>query len=146
MLKLLLPISVFGLLLLGNPGLLAQLSTRDSVVYESHNQIDPRPLKLHSISGTATDSEGALIPTVIIGLFTDQDHKLIATTMTDSKGEFAMAHISPGKYRLVAKLAGFCPANVPILVQGPNLLNFGRSLKLHMRLSGIDTCSFGSLR
>jgi len=146
MLKLLLPTSMCGLFLLGSGSLLAQLSARDPVVYESHNQIDPRRLKLHSISGTATDDGRALIPAVIIGLFTDLGHKLIATTLTDSKGEFAMAHVSPGKYRLVAKFDGFCPANVPILVESTNLLTSGKSLKLHMRPGGIDTCSFGSLK
>jgi hypothetical protein len=108
------------------------------ISYEDHNQIDYGPLRVSVAEGNARDTQGAVIPNVCMGVFSEPDHKLIATTQTDAKGAFKFPPVAKGRYRLVAKCEGFCTANVILLVQRAT----GRSLRLHMRPAGIDTCSY----
>lgn len=117
----------------------------DTMVYENRNQIDPKPLKLHSIHGIAKDEDGSLIPSMKVGIFTDGTHALIAVTSTDRNGTFSFSHIPAGKYRLVAEYPAFCTANVPILVDARPAERSAQAVELHMRVGGIDVCSFGSL-
>ena len=124
----------------------AQQGPSTSMSYESHNQVDPKPLKVHSINGVARDDEGNVVPSVMVGIFTEKDHKLIETTETSNKGEFVFKYGSPGRYRVVAKHPAFCTANVPVIISGNGAGHPHRILELHMKVGGIDTCSFGSLR
>jgi hypothetical protein len=109
--------------------------------YTDRNQIDPAPIKLSRVMGIAKDPQGVAIPGVRVLLFTDPDHKLVATTTTDEKGFFALEQVSQGRYRLVTKSA-FCSANVPIKVQRSG----NKQLHLHMVVGGIDACSYGDLK
>ena len=138
--------SLLVLLLWTNLDIAAQQTNSTAMVYEAHNQIDPKPLKLHSVVGFAKDDEGNPITAVTIGLFTEDSHVLVATTETDHTGNFAFLHISPGRYRIVAKYLGFCPANVPVVVEDRVIWFSHRILRLQMRVRGIDTCSYGILK
>ena len=68
----------------------------------------------------------------------EPDHKLVATTQTDTKGAFKFRHVVSGRYRIVAKYDAFCPANAILLVQP----TARKSLRVHMRPAGIDKCSY----
>ncbi len=109
--------------------------------YVNRNQIDYGPLKLSSVAGIARDEQGTAVPSVRILLFTEKEHKMIASITTDKNGMFSFGNIPHGRYRLVAKSA-FCPANVPIEVG-----YFGKKqLNLRMIAGAIDTCSYGTLK
>jgi hypothetical protein len=112
--------------------------------YENHNQIDYGPLQVQQITGIAKDPRGVALPKVCLFLFTENDHKLIASTATDDKGEFRIEPVAPGKYRLVAKYSWFCSANVPLMVKKRG--DKSRTLVLHMRPPAVDTCSFGAFK
>ena len=117
----------------------------DTMVYENRNQIDPKPLKLHDVRGIAKAEDGSPIPAMNIGIFTDGTHALVALTRTDRNGEFSFSHVLAGRYRLVAEYAAFCTANVPILLDSRARGHSGQAVELHMRVGGLDVCSFGSL-
>ena len=108
------------------------------MVYEHRNQVDYGPLQLGTVRGIAQDNQGEKIPKACVGVFTEADHKLVATRETDDKGRFALEKVPKGVYRLVIKYPGFCPANVRIQVSGKR----GKSATVHMRAAGIDTCSY----
>lgn len=147
---------MFRSLILGGLGvvLLASLGTtavavhaqqpNDPIAYESHNQVDPKPLKVSRVFGVARGENGAPIQAMVVGLFSDKDHLLIAQTETDLKGEFSFAHLPTGGYRLVGKHPAFCTANVPIRVEKNGLGRSDKAIELHMKVGGIDVCSFGS--
>jgi protocatechuate 3,4-dioxygenase beta subunit len=131
--------------ILNNGALLAnpQATTSESApfTYENHNQIDYGPLKLGKIAGKVHDEQGVVIPNAQLGIFTDSEHRLVAMAASDADGRFQFEKVPPGRYRLVVKSDGFCPANVPLVV-----VPSGRSthsLDLHMKVGGIDVCSFG---
>ena len=113
------------------------------MVYENHNQTDYHALVLRTVIGKARDEQGVPIPKVSLGLFTEKDHKFVAVIESAADGTFAFANVAPGLYRLVAKYDGFCPANVPIDVS-PHA-SAGRSVELHMKPAGLDTCSYGTI-
>ena len=127
-------------LALAAPSLCAQDAGKDDS-YLDKNQVDPPALKISRVAGVAKDSQGVAIPSVQILLFTEQDHKLMATAVTDKEGEFFLEDVPEGRYRLVAKSI-FCPANVPIWVRRTGK----KYLYLHMVVGGIDTCSYGTLK
>jgi hypothetical protein len=131
----------FGVLVLPTQG----QSSGGTMVYENRNQIEPKPLRLHVIRGVARAEDGSAIPAMEVGIFTEKDHVLVTTTMTDQKGQFDFSHVPAGRYRLVAKHPAFCTANMPILLESSALGHSGRAVELHMKVGGIDVCSFGSL-
>jgi hypothetical protein len=112
--------------------------------YESHNQIDPKPIRLKTIRGVAIDEEGVAVWNLCLGLFAEKDRKLIVSIRAGEDGRFALKDISPGDYRLVAKSPGFCTANVPLRV-GSRSSGSKTELVLHMNATGIDKCSYGDL-
>jgi hypothetical protein len=114
------------------------------ITYEDHNQIDPKPLKLDRISGIAKDDQGVSIANVCIGLFSEKDHRLIASAETREDGRYTLGEIPPGRYRLVAKHPALCVANVPLLV-GSQTHRSKKELVLHMKVGGVDSCSYGDL-
>jgi hypothetical protein len=81
----------------------AQAQGRSStciVQYEHHNQIDYGPLIVQEVKGTITDPQQVAVPKVCVGIFTENDHKLIATTESDADGKFSLQTVPPGRYRL----------------------------------------------
>src|ERR1700748_614740 len=84
----------------------------DTLVYENRNQIDPKPLKMHAVHGVAKADDGSAISAMKVGIFTESNHVLVATTKTDQNGLFSFSHIAVGRYRLVAEHPAFCTANV----------------------------------
>jgi hypothetical protein len=117
----------------------------DAMVYESHNQIDPKPLKVSDVQGTAMAENGSVVPGMQLGLFAEKDHSLVAKAETGQNGEFRFTRIPAGRYRLVAKNPAYCTANVPIIVELSGHGHSGKTLELHMKVGGIDICSFGTL-
>jgi hypothetical protein len=115
-----------------------------TMTYENHNQVDPKPLKLHGINGRTNDEQGMPIPRVCVGIYSEKDHKLVATTETAEDGHFALGKLPPGRYRLVAKHEVLCSANVPLIVTSPQSRS-KKELILHMNVAGIDKCSYGDL-
>ena len=59
-----------------------------------------------SVVGRVTDSSGALIPGVAIGL-THVDTSISHKTVSNSSGSYTLPFLPPGRYRLEAVLAGF---------------------------------------
>jgi hypothetical protein len=85
-----------------------------------------------------------------LGLFTEQDHRLVASSVADEEGYFRFRNISSGVYRLVVRdnYRGFCTANVRIrIVDWPRggILKRKR-LVIHMQVAGVDTCSYGDFK
>lgn len=114
------------------------------MAYENRNQVEYDPLPIQSVSGIALDKDGVSIPGVCLGLFTERKHRLIERTVTDQKGNFKFRRLPSGRYRLVAKYSGFCPANTSLLVKrdSSNKILRRKRLVLHMEFVGIDRCSY----
>jgi|SRR5580700_4146879 hypothetical protein len=119
-----------------------------STAYENHNQIDYGPLKVRAIGGTTIIQVGAQkqsgVPGACFALFTEKEHKLVASARADSEGRFELNDVLPGRYRLVARAEGLCTANVPLEVLKP-LHGRKTEILVHFRPTGIDTCSYGEL-
>jgi hypothetical protein len=118
-----------------------------STVYENHNQIDYGPLKVHDVEGTSLIQVGNQAQPGAAGacfvLFTEKDHKLVANVEADANGRFVAKDIAPGRYRLVARAEGLCPANIPLEVVRSSRRQ--REILVHFLPAGIDTCSYGEL-
>jgi hypothetical protein len=132
----------------------AQRSTdpcKQAVVYENHNQSDPKPLNVRSLTGRVIAEAGdeareiGSVPGACLGLFTEEEHRLIATGAADQGGKFQFDKVPNGKYRLVVKAGDFCTANVPLQVSGERRGKVAgkQQLVIHMRPGGIDRCSYG---
>lgn len=76
--------------------------------YVDCNKADPPSLAIRVVTGRiAEKSDGQEqkakpVKGACISLFTENEHKLIASTITDEKGYFIFGAIKPGAYRLVA--------------------------------------------
>jgi hypothetical protein len=116
--------------------------------YENKNQVDPKPLRLPSVSGAVEDEQGVYIPDVCLGIFTEDGQKLVMQATSDENGRFAFSSLPAGKYRLVAKYSPFCTANIPIEVVTKNQKGNSKRKKVvvHMKPSGIDSCSYGDYK
>jgi hypothetical protein len=127
------------------------------IEYGNRNQVDPEPLSIRILSGKVFDQIGedpvqvhAPIPGACLGLFTETDHRLIASAPADDRGNFRFARVSPGQYRLVARDPQnvFCLANARVrIVDWPG----GGALKrkhlvVHLRPAGIDSCSYADYK
>jgi hypothetical protein len=122
-------------------------------IYEDHNQVDYKPLKLATIQGRGVVEiqnkvikPNETVPGACLSLFT-LDHKLVMSATADSKGEFRFAGVAPGRYRLIAHAQGFCTANIPIQVVNASSRSKlqANEILVHYRLTGIDKCSWGEL-
>jgi hypothetical protein len=124
------------------------------IAYENHNQADPDPLSIRSLTGQVIAEVGAEhqeigpIPGACLGLFTDEEHRLVATATADQEGRFQFGKIPNGKYRLVIGVGSFCTANVPLQVTGERRGKVAgkRQLVIHMAPGGIDQCSYGDYK
>ena len=131
---------------LGQTTTLAQLHRPSSgePAYENHNQIDPKPIRLRRLQGTVKDQNGILVPGVAIYLFSSEHHAFLSSAKSDGQGRFILQEIKDGEYRVVAKLDGFCAANIPVAIKSTTPVR--SELLVNLRVGGIDTCSFGELR
>ncbi len=121
----------------------AEIQVCKDMKYEHRNQIDNVPFRISKVKGTVSDQQAVAIPKLCIGIFTEAEHKLVATTETDEKGAFELKDLPPGDYRLVAQYLGFCPANVRLRIQPK--FRTKKALLLHMKPAAIDSCSYGEL-
>jgi len=110
-------------------------------VYVNENPKDPAPLKLRELQGTVIDLGGDPMPRATVSLFTEDTHLLVGSETTDRDGKFKFQKLRHGAYRVVARVDGLCPANVPIVLEGSLLAH--RKLEITMRPKNIDTCSYG---
>src|SRR5215470_4758017 len=127
---------------------------KQGIVYENHNLSDPNPLSVRSLTGRviAETGDGAqeigTLPSACLSLFTEEEHRLIATATADQEGRFQFGKVPNGKYRLVVGIGSFCTANVPLQVTGEGRRKVAekRHLVIHIRPGGIDRCSYGDFK
>jgi hypothetical protein len=136
------------LLTIGLMGLLAAAPARGgqtapaaAATYVDENQPDPAPLKLREVAGKVHGLGGDAMPRATVSLFTELEHALVATVMTDRDGKFRFTKVDKGLYRVVAKVEGLCPANIPIKVESSLIAH--RELEITMQPKDIDRCSYG---
>lgn len=136
---------IFAAALLAEPSFAQQKgdSSPCMVEYENHNQIDYGPLIVQAVKGTITDPEQGAVPKVCVGIFTEKDHKLVATTESDADGKFSLQSVPAGRYRLVVKADPLCAANVPLQVVKSQKKK--QVLRVHMKPRGLDSCSYADL-
>jgi hypothetical protein len=138
------------LLVFGGPCLAQQRdnTSQCSTAYENHNQTDYGPLKARTVEGTSVIQMGTQeqpgIPGACFVLFTEKEHKLVASVKSDSAGRFELTDVAPGRYRLIARAEGLCTANIPLEVVKSSRRQKTEIL-VHFRPAGLDTCSYGEL-
>jgi hypothetical protein len=78
-------------------------------------RISSRPTAIagSALSGTITDSSGAVIPGATVTA-TNFDATLVRSAQTDGRGQFRIDNITPGSYRLEARASGFQKQLSPI--------------------------------
>ena len=64
------------------------------------------------VSGVVSDATGGVLPGVTV-LLTDLNTSAARETVTSESGHYSFANVLPGRYRLVATLAGFQQTIVP---------------------------------
>ena len=111
------------------------------VTYVDENTPDPPPLKLSGVEGTVRGLGGDAMSRVSVSLFTEVGHTLLTTVITDKDGKFRFVKVEKGLYRVVAKIQGLCPANIPVKVESGLLAH--HRLEITMQPKDIDTCSYG---
>ena len=107
--------------------------------YVNENPKDPPPLGDASegkVEGSWDGMSGARV-----SLFTEDTHTLVASVNSDRNGKFKFDKVAHGFYRVVARVQGLCPANIPVKIE--SALFAGRKLVITMRPKDIDTCSYG---
>jgi len=107
----------------------------------NENPKDPAPLKVNGVEGRVRGLGGDAMPRATVSLFTEEGHALVATAMSDKDGKFRFNKVDKGFYRVVARVPGLCPANVPIKVESSLLAK--RNIEITMVAKDIDTCSYG---
>jgi len=136
-------IGLAGLLVAGYAGR-AQTAPTTAPTYVDENTPDPAPLKLRDLEGVVRGLGGDPMSRASVALFTEQGHNLVASTMSDKDGKFKFNNVDKGLYRVVVRVAGLCPANVPIVLEGSLLAH--HKLVVTMRAKDIDTCSYGTTK
>ena len=125
---------------------------KSPIEYGNRNQVEPKRSSVRGISGRVIAEVGQPAKEVgavpaCLGLFTESDHRLIASVVADDEGRFKFGSVSPGKYRLVVRdpQNGFCVANMPLsIAKWPR--GKAKSLVIHMRPAGVDDCSYGDFK
>jgi hypothetical protein len=110
----------------------------DKMVYANSNQLDYE-LQLPVIRGVVQDVQDLRIPGACVGVFTEPDRRLVATSETDDEGRFWIEGVTEGRYRLVVRFQPFCTANALVRVAGKSTPKEGAVV--HMRVRGLDDCS-----
>lgn len=135
----LLTIGLLGLL--GAGAAHAQAASATAPAYVDENQTDPAPLKLSGVEGRVRGLGGDPMAMASVSLFTEKGHTLVATVISDKDGKFKFARVDKGLYRVVARVAGLCTANIPILVESSILAH--HRLEITMQAKDLDRCSYG---
>ena len=132
--------------LIGQVGFAGRVQAQDPVVptYVNENSTDPAPIKLRELEGKVVGLGGDAMPRATVSLFTEEGHTLVGSETTNRDGKFKFEKVAHGAYRVVARVAGLCPANIPIQVAGSLLAH--RKLVITMRPKDIDTCSYGTTK
>jgi hypothetical protein len=138
-----LTIGLAGLLFAGYAGP-AQTAPTVSPAYVDENQPDPAPLKLRDLEGVVRGLGGDPMSMASVALFTEQGHALVASTTSNKDGKFKFNKVDKGLYRVVVRVPGLCPANVPIVLEGSLLAH--HKLVVTMQAKDIDTCSYGTTK
>jgi hypothetical protein len=115
----------------------------DAATYVDENSTTPAPLKLSGIVGKVRGLGGEAIPRATISLFTDEGkvHAFLSSVVSDRDGKFRFDKVEHGLYRVVARVEGLCPANIPVKVEASLIMH--RKLEITMRPKDLDTCSYG---
>ena len=108
--------------------------------YVDENPNPPAALKMRELNGRVRDLGGTAIPRATVSLFAESSHALVATVTSDATGEFRFSKIDRGLYRVVVRVAGLCPANIPVNLDGSLLAH--RRIEVTMQAKGLDTCSY----
>ena len=125
---------------------------KSPIEYGNRNQVDPKRSTVRRLSGRPISEVGdpakeiGPLP-VCLGLFTEKDHRLVASAVADEEGRFKFGSIPSGRFRLVVRdpLNSFCLANMPLrVVKWPS--GKTKPLFIHMRPAGIDDCSYGDFK
>jgi hypothetical protein len=82
-----------------------------------------------AISGTVTDSSGALIPHATVTA-TETSTKAIRAGQTDAGGHYLFSQVNPGTYQISIKVSGFAPES-----SAPTPVQVGRNVALNFSLS-----------
>ena len=80
---------------------------------------------------------------VCVGLFTEKDHTLVATALSDENGHVEINQIKSGNYRLGAVSPGFGVLNAKLKIAHRGS---AKRLLLHMEVKGIDSTSYATLQ
>jgi hypothetical protein len=136
-------IGLAGLLFAGYAGR-AQTAPAAPPAYVNENQTDLAPLKLRELDGVVRGLGGDAMSRASVALFTEQGHDLVASTTSDRNGKFKFDKVAKGLYRVVVRVQGLCPANVPVQLEGSFLAH--HKLVITMRPKDIDTCSYGTTK
>lgn len=121
-------------------GLLAQ-PAGSPATYVNENGTDPAPLNLRELQGKVQGLGGEAMPRAQVALFTEHGHSLLDTAVTDREGKFHFEKVEKGLYRVVVRVEGLCPANVPVKLESGLLAK--HKLIITMRPKDPDTCSYG---
>lgn len=134
---------IFAATLLAEPLYAQQKEDSPCVaVYEDNNQVDYGPLIVQEVKGMVTDPASA-VSQACVGIFTEKDHKIVATTESDANGNFSLQSVQPGVYRLVVAANPLCAANVRLRVVKHQKKK--QVLQVHMEPRGLDSCSYVDL-
>ncbi len=115
-------------------------ASTDAAVYVDENPKPPAVLKLDGLEGSVRGLGGDALPMAKVSLFAEDGHALVGTVVTDKDGKFRFK-VDKGLYRVVARVEGLCPANVPVKVESSVLAK--HKLVITMVAKDIDTCSYG---
>ena len=134
---------VCGLLATGM-GVRGQAAAPDATAaYVDENPTPPKVLKLDGLEGIVRGLGGDALPMAKVALFSEDGHALVASAVTDKDGKFRFK-VDKGLYRVVARVEGLCPANVPVKVESSVLAK--HKLVITMVAKDIDTCSYGTAK
>ena len=81
------------------------------------------------LSGQVTDPSGAAVPGGTVRLL-DESSNVIATTVSDSAGQYSFSSLPPGQYRLEFQSMGFQKSVVSALNVGPGENNWNNQLQI----------------
>ena len=99
---------------------------------------------MRELAGQVRDLGGTAIPRATVSLFTEDGHTLVASIMSDRNGDFRFNNVAKGLFRVVVRVEGLCPANIPVNVESSLLAH--RKLVITMQPKDIDTCSYATAK
>jgi hypothetical protein len=75
------------------------------IEYGSRNQVDPKRSDVSGLSGRVISEAGHAAKEVgpvpaCLGLFTEKDHRLVASAVADEEGHFRFKSIASGRYHV----------------------------------------------